>query len=1226
MNLKPKALCCYGSKGLLVKRHFKRKLVNNKSLFMKKHLLLCITFFSSVCLFSQSNIHWKTTINNKKVFIENKSQFDDRNKLAGSAILFATEDGPVQMLFTKNGLTYSLVKKTPKFNKEKEEKESRGKNHAEMEREEHELTVTKDMVQMQWENSSPDVKVVGKEVAEGYQNYVVGGKNVSHVANFKQIVYQNLYPGIDLQYTFHEKIGIEYSFILHPGADVSQIKMKYTGVSRVTIDEKGEVHLPTKFGDIIDHAPFTYYTGTDKEFTISSRFLKSGKTVSFDLGNYDKTQTVIIDPWTVAPALPSLNTAYYIKSDSAGNAYIYGGDNPYRLEKYNSSGVLQWTYNTPWTSADWFGALAVDRAGNSFITEGSAATISKVDTGGHLVWSNSPAQGALALEYWAMDFNCDQSQIFVGGTRDIPLSFSFYGTVFKINMTNGALTTYYNICHSAFTGTPTMNEVRSMCSAPNGNLYYLTLDSVGSISQGLTNNTGQKSTYTFPYYLPYSNGGTGQGQNNIRANAQFLYTTDGHSLHKRDISTGNVLATVTIPNGSQYNNSGVAIDSCGNVYVGSQNAVVKYDANLNYIESDTTPSAVYDVSIGTNGDVFACGNSFAVAFGMQACTQMRAICIIPLNTSTTQTNPQCSGSCNGTATATATSGTGPYTYAWTGGQTTQTATNLCPGTYAVTINDVPSGATGYTSVVIGPPALFAATASHTPTGCGGNNGSATATVTAGTGPFTYAWSNNGTTQTINNLPAGNYVVTVSGAGGCSVTASTTVDTSATITLSAFAGRAGCTSSGTASVSTTTGNGPFTYSWSNGGTTSSINSLSAGNYSVTVTGAAGCSASASVTVISTGTGVTLTAATTATGCSSLTGTASATPITGDSPFTYSWSNGSTTASLTNVASGIYLVTVTGSTGCSATASDTVTTSGSLSFTTTATGTSCGNTNGSAGVTIGIGTYTYSWSNGGTTNTISNLAAATYTVTVNSISGCSATASAVVNPSGGGTVNLQAQPQVICKGDTSQVCAPAGYHTYLWNMGATSQCISVTQPGNYYLTVTDAGNCTATSNHISITVNTPDTVHVTTSANGDTLKAGNASSYQWYLNGAPISGATSNTYVATQDGNYYVETTDANGCSAPSNIAVIKIILGINNVSAESSIRVYPNPLANGSWQLEVSNDWIGSIAEVYDAAGRLVFKAEIKSSHSELEMNVAQGIYMLKLNTAQKNYAVKLIKL
>ncbi len=86
---------------------------------MKKHLLLCITFFSSVCLFSQSNIHWKTTINNKKVFIENKSQFDDRNKLAGSAILFATEDGPVQMLFTKNGLTYSLVKKTPKFNKEK---------------------------------------------------------------------------------------------------------------------------------------------------------------------------------------------------------------------------------------------------------------------------------------------------------------------------------------------------------------------------------------------------------------------------------------------------------------------------------------------------------------------------------------------------------------------------------------------------------------------------------------------------------------------------------------------------------------------------------------------------------------------------------------------------------------------------------------------------------------------------------------------------------------------------------------------------------------------------------------------------------------------------------------------------------------------------------------------------------------------------------------------------
>ena len=1192
---------------------------------MKRILSLCVIAMLSVSLFAQGNIKWKTAFGSKKVFIENKSQFDGKNNLAGTAILFGTESGNAQIFFTKNGLTYSLTKTTPKFNKEKEEKERSGKNYAEREKEEHEVIVTRDMVQMQWENANPNVKVVGIEIAAGYQNYVVGGKNVSHVANFKKLVYQNLYPGIDVEYTFPEKEGIEYSFIIHPGADASQIKMKYSDVSKVFSDEKGNVHLPTKFGDIIDHAPSTYYAN-HQELAITSRFIKTGKTVSFDLGNYDKTKTVVIDPWTVTPSLPSLNTAFYIKSDSAGNAYVYGGDSPFALEKYNSAGALQWTYNSPWVggSSSWFGVLAVDRAGNSYITDGDGGTLAKIDTGGHVVWSHNSSSGpAVALEYWAMDFNCDQSQLFVGGTRDVPLSFGFWGTVFKMNMSDGTISSYYNISHSAFNVPPAFNEVRSMCNAPNGNLYYLTLDSIGSISQTLTNNTGRKSTYSFPYYMPYSNQGGGQGQNNMRANAQFIYTTDGLAVHKRDINTGNILDSVAIPGGSQYNNSGIAIDSCGNVYVGSQRAVVKYDANLNYIMSDTTPAAVYDVSIGANGDVFACGNDFAVAFAMSACNQMIPICLTVLTANATQQNPLCAGQCTGTATATATSGTGPYTYAWTGGQTTRTATNLCPGNYTVTITDASSNATGFASVVIAQPGAFTATIADSATTCGTNNGSAKVTVTSGTGPYTYLWSNNATAQTVNNLPAGQYICTVSGAGGCSDTVTAVIDTSSVLALTAYGGRVGCTSSGTATVNISTGTGPFTYSWSNGGTASSINSLSAGAYSVTVTGAGGCSASTTVTVISTGTGVTLSSSANPATCGTTTGSASVNAITGNAPFTYSWSNGGTDSSITNVGSGSYVVTVTANGGCSATASAQVTSTGTLSVTTSALGTTCGNSNGSASVNAGTGSFTYSWSNNATTDTITNVAAGTYTVSVQGSPGCSATASATVNPSGG-AITISAPSNAVCQGDTEQVCAPAGYQTYHWNTGAGTQCVNASAAGSFNVTVTDNANCTANSNQITITVNVPDTVSIT--QRGDSLVAGAASTYQWYFNGALIAGATSSVYIPTQDGNYYVVTTDQNGCSYKTRTEVVKGILGINELIAGSIVKVYPNPLANGNWHLDVSTDWIGSTCEIYDAAGRLVFKTEVKATQSEFELNVAQGIYMMRISSAQKNHAVKLIKL
>ena len=280
--------------------------------------------------------------------------------------------------------------------------------------------------------------------------------------------------------------------------------------------------------------------------------------------------------------------------------------------------------------------------------------------------------------------------------------------------------------------------------------------------------------------------------------------------------------------------------------------------------------------------------------------------------------------------------------------------------------------------------------------------------------------------------------------------------------------------------------------------------------------------------------------------------------------------------------------------------------------------------SASVTSTGGSYTYLWSNGATTSTISNLAAGTYTVTVNGLSGCNATSNVVINPSGG-AITIQSTANAICQGDTSQICAPAGYKSYHWNVNDTGRCLDATAPGNYYVTVTDNANCTAISNHIAITVNTANPVTIT--AHGDSLLATGASAYQWYFGNTLIAGATNSLYVAAQSGNYTVKATDVNGCIATSNTENVKVApLGINQVSTDNYIKVYPNPLRDGGWHIEVSTEWLGSNCEIYDASGRQVYRTELKNAQTEINLNVARGIYMMRVNTEQQNYTIKLIKL
>lgn len=222
---------------------------------------------------------------------------------------------------------------------------------------------------------------------------------------------------------------------------------------------------------------------------------------------------------------------------------------------------------------------------------------------------------------------------------------------------------------------------------------------------------------------------------------------------------------------------------------------------------------------------------------------------------------------------------------------------------------------------------------------------------------------------------------------------------------------------------------------------------------------------------------------------------------------------------------------------------------------------------------------------------------------------------------GAVNaaITANNTVICTSDSVQICAQPGASGYHWNNGQTTPCIYTNQAGNYYVTVTGSNNCTAESNHIGISVHPVQPISIT--QNGDTLRVLNGNSPQWYLNGAAIPNATSNVYIAKEPGQYSVSVTDSNGCVVSSNFVTVGI-----KEAEQSYFRVYPNPLYQGTWHLDVTNELLGAGMDIVDEQGRIIYSSEITNLHSEIDINTASGVYLLRIHSAKTNLVKKLVKM
>ncbi|MBO3117747.1 hypothetical protein J4050_13400, partial [Winogradskyella sp. DF17] len=305
-----------------------------------------------------------------------------------------------------------------------------------------------------------------------------------------------------------------------------------------------------------------------------------------------------------------------------------------------------------------------------------------------------------------------------------------------------------------------------------------------------------------------------------------------------------------------------------------------------------------------------------------------------LNLSASATDELGPSTGDGTANASASGGVSPYTYSWSpGGETTQNINGLSAGTYTVTVTDA-NGCTESSTVMVNPGTCnnLSISGTSTPVVCNGeSNGSVTAVVSNGTGPFTYSWNTlPDTTPSVSGLPAGNYTVTVTDQTTlCTQSTTITVNEPTALSTGIAVTNILCKGDATGSVDLTVNGGtpPYTYAWNTGATTEDLINVIAGTYSVTVTDANGCIATNSSDVLEPATEVSgsITQITNVECLGENIGSITAEATGGIPPYTYSIDNGATTQTsglFENLSSGTYTILITDANGCTVNVSDTI----------------------------------------------------------------------------------------------------------------------------------------------------------------------------------------------------------------------------------------------------------------------------------------------------------------
>lgn len=341
---------------------------------MKKILTFNLLFLIFGFTYGQklkSNIVAQQNLNNvnSQFFIENKGQWP-------SEVLYLTQIGGLNTWITSKGMLYEFYK-TQEINKTEKGKFDDKQYKSWGQRISYTLS-----------GDNETRKTEGKLKLQGYKNYLIGNddsKYASNVGLYKEVIVKNVYSGIDMRYYFDEKI-LRYDYIVNPGANPNQIRFNIEGSENTYLNKNNELVFTTCFGEVKNADLYCYQK--DKK-QVTAKFKKENEGWTFLIGDYNKNETLIIDPLIYSTYIGgnAYDYAESISSDNSGNTYITGRtwSTDYNttlgafqttsqsvdvfVTKLNSTGTgLIYSTFIGGNSNDGGNSIAVDSLGNAYIT------------------------------------------------------------------------------------------------------------------------------------------------------------------------------------------------------------------------------------------------------------------------------------------------------------------------------------------------------------------------------------------------------------------------------------------------------------------------------------------------------------------------------------------------------------------------------------------------------------------------------------------------------------------------------------------------------------------------------------------------------------------------------------------------------------------------------------------------------------------------------------------
>ncbi len=625
------------------------------------------------------------------------------------------------------------------------------------------------------------------------------------------------------------------------------------------------------------------------------------------------------------------------------------------LVKYDSAAALQWVRQFSSTDSVMITSVDVDAQGNIYIAgffsgiadmdpgigtathnsgTGTNIFVTKLNSSGNYLWSESVGTGATFIESYDMEVNSN-SDVFVygalSGTADFDpgvgtnnITAGGISDVFlwKLN-SNGVYQNTYQIGGLNYTSpgriridgqdniflsgsfsntlqTDPVNGMDSIVSNGSEDMFVLRYNSSMSLdwSMGLGGSGADAATT-----INLNNSGDVLVTGLFSGTVDFDPSTNVHNLS----GSGSQDLFFASYDGSGNLNWAEAIIGNGDFNALS---IVQDNNNGLYIGGAYTGIADFDPGTGTNN---------LISLGMEDMFLAKYSLCDSMTFSFNVTDATC-GNNDGSVVANVNGGVGPYDWLWTSGDTTGTADSLSAGIYFVTVWDA-NNCTAQEEVIVsdvsGPSVTIQ---NQINVSCnGGADGALAISVSGGATPYTYQWSNGNSNQNINGLSAGTYEITVTDDDECQTTEQFVITEPAAISTSFIETEPTCgQADGILTVLASGGSGSYTYSWTpGGGTNATLSSIAAGVYRVTITDANSCSQTFPVALSDdNATDVTLDSIIHAS-CGGSGGSILISHTGGTPNFTYQWTPGSaTTQDLTGVQPGEYDLIITDNVGCKA----------------------------------------------------------------------------------------------------------------------------------------------------------------------------------------------------------------------------------------------------------------------------------------------------------------------